>query len=117
MRGILFIEDSGLLFIGAGTQCGCYGLSEDKWLWNDNNILDFVCWQHLGDAVIMHAEREVSCWNVRGRLLWGAYLSDNWTINVEGEDAVTLTDNGDIHHFNLYVGPPWTKNMLTSQST
>ena len=109
LQGILYIEDTGLLFLGAGTHCSCFSLIEDKWPWNDSNILDFVSWMLIGDAVIMKAEREVSCWNVRGRLLWGAYLDEDWTIEIEGEDAVTLTNGNHIHSFNLYIGPRWTK--------
>jgi len=59
LQGILYIEDTGLLFLGAGTHCSCFSLIEDKWLWNDSNILDFVSWMLIGDAVIMKAEREV----------------------------------------------------------
>lgn len=99
--GALYVSQTNILFIGAGTRLLAYRLDEPSRLWEEQTEVGFHGWTRHGDIVLMTGEQELATWDVKARLLWRIPMRDSRGFKI-AEDIVTI-EGGD--SFNLAEGP------------
>jgi len=103
--GVLFVPETGRMFIGAGRRLLAYQLEEPKRLWEAHVDEEFFSWQRHGNVVVMAAQDELAAWDLNGEKLWWTTEPEHqWSYSVE-EDIVTLEIGGRTLKFSLEEGP------------
>jgi len=68
--GVQLVEETGVLFIGAGERMLAYDVRHTVRLWEDTADQGFLRWSRQGSTLVMSAELELAAWNLDGRKLW-----------------------------------------------
>ncbi|WP_224249928.1 hypothetical protein [Hyalangium gracile] len=102
--GVAFIEETGVLFIGAGDWAAAYSVGPPMKLWEESVEAGFWSWSRHGDVVLMSAELTLAAWDTAGRKLWSTFVEPPWSFRVQ-EDAVHLDVMGTPSRFSLHSGP------------
>lgn len=101
--GILVVEETHLLLIGAGTRLLAYDLRSVKRLWQDEADTGFWGWERHDDIIFMLAELEFAAWDIHGKKLWTTYVEPPWGFTVRG-DQVELDIMGELSTFDARTG-------------
>lgn len=103
--GVLLVEETDLLFVGACQHILAYDLKQPARLWNDHADGHFDSWIQYNDVVLMLAQLEFSAWDIRGNKLWTTYaVEPPWDFEVKS-DTVHLDVMGKKTTFSLKQGP------------
>lgn len=103
--GVLFVPETGVVFLGAGTTLLAYQLRPaPRRLWEDSAELGFWSWRRHDATVVMSAEVELAAWDIDGSKLWSRFVEPPWTYEV-GTGAVTLDVMGEVTQFSMREGP------------
>ncbi len=102
--GALLVEETALLFVGAGERLLAYRLDTPTRLWEDSADMGFWRWQRYRDVVIMEAELELAAWNIQGEKLWTTFVEPPWSYSL-AEDILHLDVMGVQTSFPLHQGP------------
>ncbi len=102
--GILFVPETELLFVGAGTRLLAYDLAKPARLWEDEADLGFWSWARYSDTILMSAELELAAWNTKGDKLWSMVVEPPWSYDI-ADDTVTIDVMGTKTKFPLEDGP------------
>jgi hypothetical protein len=100
---LLLIEETGVLFIGAGERLLAYDLSRPRRLWVDTAAIGFWSWDRHGDVVLMSAELELAAWSVEGEKLWSHFVEPPWDYALERE-TVRVNVMGTVTALHLSTG-------------
>lgn len=107
--GVLFVPETKVLFLGAGTTLLSYALDGTcRRLWIDEAELGFWRWKRSGNRVVMSAELELAVWDITGEKLWTTFVEPPWSYHVDGS-SIRLDVMGTISKFPIDTGPNWTK--------
>ncbi len=101
--GVLFVPDSGRVFIGAGTRILCYHDDGGTWRrqWQETaGYPGFWGWRLHGNTVVMAGEVEMAAWTAEGEPLWAEAVEPPWTYEVV-DGSVRLDVAGSIRTFPL----------------
>ena len=101
----LFVEETNVLFYGAGERVLAYALDPLMQLWVDSTDCGVWGWSRRGDVVLMSAVLELVAFDIRAKKLWSAFVEPPWTYEVDG-DAVHLDVMGKKSVFSIHRGPP-----------
>lgn len=102
--GVQLIEETGVLFVGAGERLLAYDLERATRLWEDEADEGFHRWSRHDSTVLMSAELELAAWSLEGRKLWSTFVEPPWKYTVEG-GTVELDVMGNTTSFDLVQGP------------
>ena len=102
--GVIIVQETETLFIGAGERLLAYRLSPFERLWEDTCELGFLGWMQHGQYVLMRAEVELAAWDCFGQKLWSTFAEPPWDYRVE-ENRVQLDVMGTKSEFDLAKGP------------
>jgi hypothetical protein len=105
--GVLLVEHTRQLFIGAGTRLLGYHCRSGSWSrqWTDEAQIGFWRWRRHGDVVLMSAEVELAAWTLDGRKLWSTDgVEPPWGYQVIGGE-VHVDVMGTKSSFRLGIGP------------
>ncbi|WP_224372782.1 hypothetical protein [Hyalangium versicolor] len=102
--GVAFVEETGVLFVGAGDWAGAYTVSPPMKLWEERVDVGFWGWSRHGDVVLMSAELSLAAWDTTGRKLWDTFVEPPWSFHVK-EGLVHLDVMGSSSRFSLRSGP------------
>ncbi|MBF5043456.1 hypothetical protein FGE12_13745 [Aggregicoccus sp. 17bor-14] len=102
--GLTFVEETGVLFVGAGTWAAAYALEPAAKLWEEHVPMGFWAWSRHGEVVLMAAELSLGAWDLAGRKLWERFVEPPWSFRVVA-GAVHLEVVGSETHFDLRAGP------------
>lgn len=102
--GAALIEETGVLFVGAGTWIAAYALGPPRKLWEDEAELGFWTWSRHEDVVLMAAELGFAAWDIRGTRLWERFVEPPWSYSVAA-GRVHLEVMGQKTSFPLHEGP------------
>jgi hypothetical protein len=107
--GFLLVQETDVLFIGAGERLLAYDLRNRLRLWDDRADLGFHHWYRHDKTVVMSAETELAAWDIRGGKRWstrqsGVRVEPPWEFRVQG-DIVYLDVMGAVTAFSLITGP------------
>jgi hypothetical protein len=84
--GVVLLEETSRLFIGAGDRILCYDLSGPSRIWEDTADTGFWSWCRHGDVIVMSAELELAAWDLHGRKLWSTFVEPPWKYAVDKDD-------------------------------
>lgn len=101
--GVLFVPETHLLFIGAGTRLLAYQLDPPEKLWEDEADTGFWNWERYGELVIMSAELELAVWDIHGQKRWSTFVEPPWNYEIDG-DLIHLDVMGQRTSFPLNRG-------------
>jgi hypothetical protein len=104
---VLFVPDTGVVFIGAGTRVVAYRRQQTgAWrrLFVDEAAMGFLAWRQHGKLALMSAELELAAWTTAGVKLWSTFVEPPWSYAVVGPD-VHLDVMGTAHAFPARTGP------------
>ena len=108
--GVLLVQETETLFIGAGERPLAYRLGPFERLWEDTCDMGFWGWEQHGEVVLMRAELELAAWDCFGKKLWSTFVEPPWDCVVK-DDRIQLDVMGDKSEFDLAKGPkhplPW----------
>ena len=102
--GLQLVEETDLLFIGAGERLLAYDLRRNARIWEDRADVGFFRWSRHDSTVMMSAELELAAWNLEGRKLWSESVEPPWEYSVE-EGTLRLDVKGKITSFDIAQGP------------
>lgn len=102
--GVLYAEDTRVLFIGAGTRLLAYDLVRPRRIWEDVADIGFWGWSRHEDVICMSAECELAAWRSDATKLWSTFVEPPWDFRVEGE-IVQLNVMDKRTSFGLRTGP------------
>ena len=102
--GVQLVEETGVLFIGAGVRLLAYDIRNVVRLWEDKADTGFFGWSRHDSTVVMSAELELAGWNLEGRKLWSTFVEPPWEYAVEN-GVVKLDVMGKKTSFDLTGGP------------
>ena len=100
----LLVEETDVLFIGAGERLLAYDIRRRERLWEDKVILGFFGWSRYDSTLVMSAELELAGWNLEGRKLWSVGVEPPWEYAVEN-GMVKLDVMGEKTSFDIARGP------------
>lgn len=102
--GVLLVQETEMLFIGAGERLLAYRLNPLERLWEDTCDMGFWGWTQHGKYVLMSAELELAAWDRFGKKLWSTFVEPPWTYRING-NRVQLDVMGSLSEFDLAKGP------------
>lgn len=102
--GAALVEETDLLFVGAGEWLAAYALDPPRKLWEDRTWMGFGSWKRHGDVVLMSGELELAAWDLHGNKLWARFVEPPWDYTVEA-GTVQLDVMGEKTAFPLREGP------------
>jgi hypothetical protein len=93
--GLLMVEETGVLFVGAGERLLAYDVTAPRRLWVETATW-FSSWTRHDKVVLMNGGRELAAWSVDGEKLWSrSFEQGGWRCAVNG-DALQITVKGAI---------------------
>jgi hypothetical protein len=102
--GVLLVQETHLLFVGAGERLAAYDLDKLERLWVHQTDVGFWRWARYGDYVLMSAELEFAAWDVHGQKQWAMFVEPPWAYDIQ-QGEVHLTVMNDKTTFPLASGP------------
>jgi hypothetical protein len=102
--GVLLVQETETLFIGAGERLLAYRLGPCERRWEDACDTGFWRWMQHGEYVLMSAELELAAWDCFGQKLWSTFVEPPWDYVVE-DNHVQLDVMGNKSEFKLAEGP------------
>lgn len=101
---VLLVEETNVLFVGAGETLLAYQLNESTKLWHDTNDSGFHGWERHGNFVLMSAELEVAAWDIHGKKLWSMFAEPPYDFKVR--DGIVYMNRMDEQLiFPIHKGP------------
>jgi hypothetical protein len=101
--GMLLVQESNLLFLGAGSRLLAYDLSLSVRLWEDRTDCGLWYWSRHEQFVLMAAELELAAWDLAGNKLWSQFVEPPWEYKVAG-DVIRLDVMGNVSKLRLSDG-------------
>lgn len=101
--GMLLVEETHVLFIGAGERLLAYRLDSPERLWEDQTYCGFWNWERYGEFVIMSAELELAVWDIYGQKRWSTFVEPPWSYELDA-DLIHLEVMGQRVSFPLNRG-------------
>jgi hypothetical protein len=104
----LFVEETNVLFYGAGERILAYTLDPLARVWEDAAECGLWGWSRHGNIVVMSAELELAAFSLTAQKLWTTFVEPPWTYRVEG-DEIEVDVMGKVRRFSLShgSGPPY----------
>ncbi len=102
--GVLLVQETETLFIGAGERLLAYRLGPFERLWEDECDMGFWGWEQHGKVVLMRAELEMAAWDSFGKKLWSTFVEPPWDYVVK-DNRIQLDVMGNKSEFDLAKGP------------
>jgi hypothetical protein len=76
--GILLVQETDILFVGAGERLLTYDLKAPARLWEDRADVGFHWWHRHDEVVLMAGELDLSAWDIRGVKRWSVVVEPPW---------------------------------------
>lgn len=101
--GILIIPETGIVFIGVGTNVLVYNMAPISEIVHAQTEVGFWYWHQHGASVFMCAELELAVWNIDGQKRWSRPVEPPWSWHVSG-DIVAIDVMGHVDSYSLQTG-------------
>lgn len=102
---VALIEETGVLFVGAGTHAYALDVKRGTILTAHPLELGFWQWKRVGELVLMSAELELAAFDLRGELRWTAAVEPPWSCVVQGDEVEVDVMDQPKRRFPLARGP------------
>ncbi len=83
--GVLFVPETNLLLLGAGSRLLAYTLDQPARLWEYHLSGGFCQWERLQDCIVMSSENELAVWDIHGQKRWEHSVSPPWQYAIQGD--------------------------------
>lgn len=103
--GLLIVDETDRLFVGANEQTLAYDLASSQRLWQTTTTAGFWGWGRHADCVVMRAETEMTVYDLHANPLWSLAVEPPWGYDVDG-DAIDVEVGGVRQRFFLSDGTP-----------
>lgn len=104
--GVLFIPETHLLLVGAGSHLSAYRLDKPRKLWHETLAEngEFIKWLRSGEFVLMTADYELAAWDIYGWKKWSVNVESPWNYHIR-KGMIQLEATGSQSTFPLDIGP------------